>query len=113
MNCSTNLYDDLCDEKKLNNIVTVLKSDYDDLFYILLNLPKSSRSICKGISIRIIKVAGRFIIETALLGNYLGSIFNANLIYDSESEYDDTKGFIETDDLVDEIIRVYNFYLNK
>ena len=49
MNSLTNVYHQLCDEKKLNNIVTVLKSDYDDLFCIILHLPKSSRSICKKV----------------------------------------------------------------
>ena len=122
---SSELYSDLCNEDKLNDIAKVLMSEYDDnTFSILLKLPKGSRSKCRGISIAICENKYHnslpenssnkiFIIETALLGRYDGSIFNADLIYDKYCGYEDTKRFTTIDDLVNEIIYVQNFYLHN
>lgn len=101
MSSSSNVFRQLINEEKLNNIFNFSTSDYDyDLIHIIFNLPHDTLSKCTGISIRFKQINGR-------------SIFDADFMYDSNSGYDDTKGFIEINDLVDEIIRVHNFYLNK
>ena len=114
MSSSSNVFRQLINEEKLNNIVNFSTSDYDrDLIHIIFNLPHDTLSKCTGISICFKQINGRSFFETLLIGHFVNSIFDADFIYDSDSGYDDTKGFIEINDLVDEIIRVHNFYLNQ
>ena len=119
MNSPANiLYYKLINEEKLNNIINFSNSDYEnDLIYFNLKLPHDTLSKCRGISIKIHKKNGYSGFETLLISHsYVtsqydpNSIFDAGFMYDPESGYICSRIFIEINDLVDEIIRVHNFY---